>query len=76
MSKSGDKTGIAGIWIIGKRPTAGNENSSKELFYRVAFSVSIEAPKGYEISFEKNRNFIRWLREQGFNIKGISSDTY
>ncbi len=76
MSKKGDKTGIVGVYIVGKKPKIEGEDSSKELFYRVAFSVSIKAPKGYEISFDKNRAFIRWLREQGFKIAGISSDTY
>lgn len=76
MSKTGDKTGIAGVYILGKSPKVEGEDSSREMFYQVAFSVSIEAPKGYEISFDKHRNFIRWLKSQGFRIKGISSDTY
>lgn len=76
MSVSGDKTGIAGIWIVGKKPKIEGENESKELFFRVAFSVSIEAPKGYQISFDKHIRFIKWLKEHGFNIKGISSDSY
>ena len=37
MSISGDKTGIAGIWITGKKPTAEGESSSKELFFKLAF---------------------------------------
>lgn len=76
MSKTGDKTGIAGIYVIGKKPKVENEESSREMFYRLAFNVSIKAPKGYEISFDKHRIFIRWLRNQGFNIQGISSDTF
>ena len=76
MSKTGDMTGIAGVWIVGKRPKIENEPSSKELYFRIAFNVSIKAPKGYEISFDKHRTFIKWLRENGFNIRGISSDTY
>ena len=48
----------------------------KELEFKVAFSVSVKAPKGYQVSFEKNRNFIRWLRDRGFAVKGVSSDTY
>lgn len=59
MSMSGDKTGIAGVYIAGKRPKVEGQDSSKEMFYRVAFNVSIKAPKGYEISFDKNRAFIR-----------------
>lgn len=76
MSISGDKTGIAGTWIRSKTASKEGENSSKSLFYQLAFAVSIKAPKGYQISFEKNRNFIYWLREQGFNVKGISTDTF
>ena len=76
MSLSGDKTGIAGVWITGKRPQKVGEDPSKELEFKAAFSVSIKAPKGFQVSFEKNRNFIRWLRDRGFAVKGISSDTY
>ena len=76
MSLSGDKTGIAGVWITGKRPSQNGEDTSKELEFKVAFSVSIKAPKGYQVSFEKNRTFIRWLKDRGFAVKGVSSDTY
>ena len=76
MSVSGDKTGIAGTWIKGKRPPKEGQPPSKELYFQVAFSVSIKAPKGYQISFEKNRQFIYWLKDQGFNIKGISTDSF
>ena len=70
MSISGDKTGIGGSWIVGKKP------GTKDLYFQTAFSVSIKAPKGYQISFEKHRQFIYWLKDHGFNIKGISSDTF
>lgn len=76
MSVSGDKTGIAGTWIKGKKPSQSNEPISKDLYYQLAFNVSIKAPKGYQISFEKNRQFIRWLRDNGFKIKLVSCDTY
>ena len=75
LSKSGDKTGIAGVWVLGKKPGV-EVPTPKEVFYKVAFSVSVAAPKGYEISFEKNRIFIRWLKDQGFKIKGVSFDTF
>lgn len=75
MSLSGDKTGIAGVWIKGKKPTTDG-NPGKDLFYRVAFAVAIKAPKGRQISLAKNRNFIRWLKEQGFRIKHITSDSF
>lgn len=76
MSLTGDKTGIAGVWIIGKKPHQDGVPDSKEMYFQGAFSVSIKAPKGYQVSFEKNRQFIYWLKEQGFNIKGVSSDTF
>lgn len=75
MSVSGDKTGIAGVWIIGKKPTSDG-NPGKDLVFQPAFSVSIKAPKGRQISFEKNRNFIRWLKSSGFIIKEITADTF
>ena len=74
MSLSGDKTGIAGVWIKGKKP--GISNSRGELYYQVAFSVSVKAPKGHQVSFAKNREFIYWLKSQGFIIRGVSTDTY
>jgi hypothetical protein len=46
------------------------------LRYKLAFSVSVKAPKGYSISFIKNQNFIKWLRDQGFAVKLVTSDTY
>lgn len=77
MSVSGDKTGIAGVWISHKQHSeVEGQPSSKELHYRLAFSVSVKAPKGYQVSFEKNRQFIYWLKEQGFVIRGVSTDTY
>lgn len=75
MSQTGDLTGIAGVWIVGKKITTDGQ-PSKDLAFRVAFSVGIKAPKGHRVSFEKNRNFIRWLKEAGFNLKTVSSDTY
>ena len=76
MSVSGDKTGIVGVFIKGKRPSTDGLDQSKDLFYSIAFSVAIKAPKGRQVSFDKNRNFIYWLKEHGFNIKGITSDTF
>ena len=81
MSKSGgsgtnDNTGIAGVWITGKKPSINADTQSNDLSFRLAFATSIKAPKGRQISFEKNRNFIRWLRETGFNVQGVSYDTF
>lgn len=76
MSISGDKTGIGGVFVIGKKQPTPEQPVSKDLLLRAGFNVSVKAPKGYQVSFEKNRQFIRWLKQQGFNIKGVSSDTF
>lgn len=76
MSVSGDKTGIAGVWIKGKKTSVDELSQANDLLYSVAFSVAIKAPKGRQVSFEKNRNFIYWLKEQGFRIKGVTSDSF
>lgn len=76
MSISGDMTGIAGVWIKGKKPSTDINKQEKDLFFELAFSVSIKAPKGRQVSFEKNRNFIRWLRSVGFNVKEVTTDTF
>ena len=75
MSVSGDMTGIAGVWITGKKVST-DDDQSKDLSFRLAFSVSVKAPKGRQISFEKNRKFVRWLKEVGFKVKQVTSDTY
>lgn len=75
MSLSGDKTGIAGVWIVGKKPTSDG-NPGKDLWFQPAFSFAVKAPYGRQVSFAKNRNFIRWLKEKGFRIKKITSDTF
>ena len=70
MSISGDKTGIAGTWII------GIDKQTRELVYQEAFVVSVKAPKGRQISFAKNRQFLKDLRSHGWNVRGVSSDTF
>ena len=75
MSVSGDMTGIAGVWII-KKKTSTDKDQSKDLYFRLAFSTSIKAPKGYQVSFMKNRNFVRWLKEAGFKVKKVTYDTF
>lgn len=76
MSIAGDMTGIAGVWIKGKKPSKDPNKQANDLFFELAFNVSVKAPKGRQVSFEKNRNFIRWLREVGFNVKEVSTDQF
>ena len=81
MSLTGDKTGIGGIFIDGMKLHGGESSEEKtkvqpEMYFQLGFVVSIKAPRGQQVSFEKTRNFIYWLKEQGFKIKGITSDTF
>lgn len=47
-----------------------------ELHYKQVFKIKIRAPKGDQTMLRKNTQFIFWLREQGFNIKLVTSDQY
>lgn len=76
MSISGDKTGIAGVWIKGKKPPKEGQPETKDLLFQLAFCISIKAPRGHQVSFEKTRIFINWLKENNFCIKYISMDTF
>lgn len=79
-SLNGDKTGISSVGVSGKKETkqyaGAQEIIMEELLYKHIFSVDIQAPQGSEISLEKTRQFIYYLKAVGFNIRGISVDGY
>lgn len=79
-SLTGDKTGISDVGASGLKETVqyngANEIVSQEMTYKHIFSVDIQAPQGSEISFEKTRQFIYYLKASGFNIKAISLDGF
>lgn len=81
-SLTGDRTGISGVWVIGLRETQeytaeGDFTPVQELIYKHAFSIGIQCPAGAEISLEKNRKFIYYLKYSlGYNIKVVSLDGF
>jgi len=78
-SLTGDRTGISAVCINGtKKPRyeEDNPNNEHELKYRHLFTVGIKAPKGDQISLEKNRQFIYYLKNIGWNIRGVSCDGF
>ena len=80
-SLTGDKTGISGVWVIGLREEQQYQDGEyapvHEFVYKHAFTVEIQCPTGDEISLEKNRKFIYWLRHRlGLNIQGVSLDGF
>ena len=79
-SLTGDKTGISSVGVSGLKETmqynGAQEILMQELKYKHIFSVDIKAPNGSEISFEKTRQFIYYLKASGFNIRGVSLDGF
>ena len=82
-SVSGDRTGLSGVGIIGSRQVAkystdvDSKEKTDELVCQQVFSVGIQAPSDSEISFEKTREFIYYLRDEvGLNIKFVSTDGF
>jgi hypothetical protein len=79
-SLTGDKTGISSVAASGlkeiKSYNGADESIITEMVYKHVFTVAIQAPKGTEISFEKTRKFIYYLKANGFNIVGVSLDGF
>lgn len=79
-SLTGDKTGISSVGVSGLKETqqynGSYEFTSTEMTYKHIFTIALQAPQGSEISFEKTRQFIYYLRSSGFNIQGISLDGF
>ena len=79
-SLTGDKTGISSVGVSGVKETkqyvGADESIIQELTYKHIFSIAIQAPQGTEISLEKTRQFIYFLKAAGFNIRGVSLDGF
>lgn len=77
LSLTGDKSGVGGVWIDGRKDMEdGDGNIHSQITFKQAFAVSIQAPRGDQIPFNKVVNFIKWLRKSGFNVAGVSRDSY
>lgn len=81
MSLTGDRTGISAVASVGVKEEFlyidGEMTPIQELVYAHLFSVGIQCPAGAEISLEKNRQFIYYLKYNlGWNIQGLSMDGY
>lgn len=82
-SLTGDRTGLSGVAIVGTKEqvtysTDIDEKSiSEELLYQQVFTIGIQAPGDSEISLEKTRQFIYYLKDNiGLNIKCFSADGF
>lgn len=81
-SLTGDRTGIGAVCMLGKDKIEKFDMQANKIIktyqtiYKHIFNVEIQCPKNSEISFQKTRNFIIYLRQCGFNICGITTDGY
>lgn len=79
-SLTGDRTGISSVAVSGLKETkqyvGSEELITSEMTLKHVFTVGIKAPQGSEISFEKTRQFVYYLRASGFNIIAISLDGF
>lgn len=83
-SLTGDRSGIAYSVIVGAKKTKSYDQLIKdrdaepeeELFYANLFAIEIQAPASSEISFEKGRQFIYYLKSLGWNIKKVTTDGF
>ena len=81
-SLTGDRTGIGGTCMLGKDKIEKFDMQANKIIktyqtiYKHLFNVEIQCPKNSEISFQKTRNFILYLRQCGFNICGITTDGF
>lgn len=81
-SLTGDRTGIGDVCMLGRDKIEKFDMQANKIIktyqtiYKHVFNVEIQCPKNSEISFQKTRNFISYLRQNGFNICGITTDGY
>lgn len=81
-SLTGDRTGIGAVCMLGKEKIEKFDLQSNktiktyQTIYKHIFNIEIQCPKNSEISFQKTRNFIMYLRQNGFNICGITLDGF
>lgn len=81
-SLTGDRTGIGAVCMLGRDKIekfdvqANKTIKTYQTLYKHVFNIEIQCPKNSEISFQKTRDFILYLRQCGFNICGITTDGF
>lgn len=78
LSINTDRTGIGCVCINGRKDIVDQETGKMASFptFGHVFSIALEAPRGDRIPYSKIVTFIKWLRDKGLNIAGISRDTF
>ena len=81
-SLTGDRTGIGSVCMLGREQVEKFDLQANKIIetfqtiYKHIFNVEIQCPKNSQISFQKTRDFISFLRQCGFNICGITCDGF
>jgi len=77
LAKNTDLAGIGAVAITGRKDVVSEDNKKmSQPTYTHVFSLGIDSPRGDKVPFLKIVAFILWLRRSGFNIAGISADSY
>ncbi len=82
LSKSGDATGIAMGGVSAIKEMVGNNLLGQKIIqayspeYFIDFALSIRAPQGDQVDYEKIQQFINYLRATGFRIGYITFDRF
>lgn len=76
LSLNTDKTGISMVSITGRTDVKSGDSTISVPTFEHVFSVSLEAPRGDKIPYDKILAFICWLRAQHFNIAKVTRDQF
>lgn len=76
LSLNTDKTGISGVALTGRKDVRSGDSTISMPTFSHVFSVSLEAPRGDKIPYDKITAFLVYLRGLGFNIKKITRDQF
>ena len=77
LAESHNRTGICGCCVSGNKIVETDEGKKASLpFFKQVFMITIEAPRGGRMSFQKVVNFIIYLRQNHFNVGTITTDQY
>ena len=82
LSKSGDATGIAMGGVSAIKEMIGTNLLGEKIVkayspeYFIDFAISVRAPQGDQVDYEKIQQFINYLRAMGFRIGYITFDRF
>jgi hypothetical protein len=82
LSKNGDATGISMGGVCGIKEMVGSNMLGQKIIssfspeFFIDFAISIRAPQGDQVDYEKIQQFINYLRAMKFRIHFVTFDRY